>query len=100
MDFVFACVAEHATVQASDGGDVCTKRPFEAQNFFTLHEVLLYVTVMSSVRNSNLLNLQVAACIVGACVVVLGSAADLSIKRPTRDIPVTLLWHPRDILWP
>ena len=55
MDFVFACVAEHATVQASDGGDVCAKRPFEAQNFFTLHEVLLYVTVMSSVRNSNLL---------------------------------------------
>ena len=92
MDFVFACVAEHATVQASDGGDVCAKRPFEAQNFFTLHEVLLYVTVMSSVRNSNLLaNLQVAACIVGACVVVLGSAADLSIKRPTPDIPVTLL---------
>ena len=91
MGFVFACVAEHATVQASDGGDVCAKRPFEAQNFFTLHEVLLYVTVMSSVRNSNLLNLQVAACIVGACVVVLGSAADLSIKRPTRDIPVTLL---------
>ena len=55
MELVVACVAEHATVQASDGGDVCTKRPFEAHNVFTLHEVLPYVTVMSSVRNLNFL---------------------------------------------